>query len=38
MYEDLIWQFALVNAQPLVVFAMLTLILNWLRSILFPRD
>lgn len=35
MYDNLIWELATANAQPLVVFALLILILNWCRSILF---
>lgn len=37
MYDNLIWELATLNAQPLVVFMMLTLILIWIRSILFSN-
>lgn len=37
MYDNLIWELAIMNAQPLVVFTMLILILDWLRSILFQK-
>lgn len=37
MYEDLIFEFAKIEAQPLTVFCLLTLILIWCRSILFSN-
>lgn len=37
MYDGLIWQLATLNAEPLVVFVLLILILDWLRSILFQK-